>query len=205
MRRYAAFLLGCALAALLLAGCAPRTDGGEDGLRLWFPARQTNRDFAGALGACPYAGGESVPELMRALLAGPPADSGLAGAIPSGARVLGWSLEDQVASVELSAPYAALTGVELTLADYCITLTLTQLPGVEGVRITVNGAGQSYRERRVLYPGDVILSGGPEGPADTPAPGGEEELEHSLKKTLDIPPAGRYTIYAGRGRTHENQ
>ena len=108
--------------------------------------------------------------LLNALLAGPPADEvELTGIIPAGTRVLSWSLEDRVANVELSAAYAELVGVDLTLADYCITLTLAQLPGVDGVRVTASGAGQSYRERHVLYPGDVLFSGAEETPVEVTA------------------------------------
>ena len=78
--------------------------------------------------------------------------------------MLSWSLEDGVANVELSAAYAGLVGMELTLADCCITLTLAQLPEVDGVRVTVNGGGQSYRDRRALYPGDMLFSGAGGGP-----------------------------------------
>ena len=41
---------------------------------------------------------------------------------------------------------------------FCLTLTLTQLPGVEGVRITVSGAGHSFQNRRVLRAEDVVLA-----------------------------------------------
>lgn len=40
--------------------------------------------------------------------------------------------------------------MELSLADYAITLTLTQLPDVARVRITVLGEELDYRSRQVF-------------------------------------------------------
>ena len=127
--------------------------------------------LSAALDTCPYTGEErSIPALLAALLAGPPAEEPeLVSLIPQGVRVLSWSLEDRVAHVELSAAYAGLAGVDLTLADYCITLTLAQLPEVEGVRVTVSGGGQSYRDREALYPGDVLFSGVEDAPVEITA------------------------------------
>lgn len=165
---------GRALAALALAalafGCAPAREE-DQGLALWFPIDPELNMVSAALGSCPYQGEErTIPALMAALLAGPPEEElELTSLIPEGVRVLSWSLEGGVASVELSAAYAGLVGVDLTLADCCITLTLAQLPEVEGVRVTVNGGGQSYRDRRVLYPNDVLFSGAEETPVEVAA------------------------------------
>lgn len=165
MKKTAVKLLSAALALALALGCAPAAAPGEEGLRLWFPTQ--GRQLAAALDSCPYEGEATVPAMLSALLAGPPVEeTGLAGAIPPGTRVLSWSVEQRVANVEMSATYAELVGVELTLVDYCITLTLAQLPGVDGVRVTASGAGQSYRDRHVLYPGDVLFSGAEEVPVE---------------------------------------
>lgn len=164
MKKATARLLLATMLLGLVCACAPSGKEDEEGLRLWFPIDPEEERLSDALGSCAYEGEErSVPALLSALMAGPPAERPeLIDTIPPGARVLSWSLEDRVANVELSAAYAELVGVDLTLADYCITLTLAQLPGVDGVRVTANGAGQSYRERQVLYPGDVLFSGAEE-------------------------------------------
>ncbi len=170
MRRTLGRLALAALALALALGCAPARE--EDrGLVLWFPVDPELNMVSAALDACSYQGEEhTIPALMSALLAGPPEEElELTSLIPAGTRVLSWSLEEGVANVELSAAYAGLVGVDLTLADCCITLTLAQLPGVEGVRVTVNGGGQSYRDRRVLYPEDVLFSGAEEAPVEVTA------------------------------------
>lgn len=165
--------LAALLAALLLslgAGCAARQRTEEDARwKLWFPAAP-GQELSEALSTCPYEGEGSIPALLSALLAGPPEDAPeLVRVIPAGTRVLSWSLDNRVANVELSAAYAGLVGVDLTLADCCVTLTLTQLEGVDGVRVTVNGGGQAYRERPVLYRSDVLFSGAEETPVEVAA------------------------------------
>lgn len=171
MRQKIARLLLAALALGLAAGCAAGTQEEDKGLELWFPVDPALNRLSSALDACPYEGEErSIPALLSALLAGPPAEElELVSLIPEGTRVLSWSLEDRVAHVELSAAYAGLSGVDLTLTDYCITLTLAQLPQVEGVRVTVSGGGQSYRDREALYPEDVLFSGAEEAPVEITA------------------------------------
>lgn len=171
MRKTAAWLGLAVLLLGLAAGCAAGTREEDPGLELWFPIDPELGIASAALDACPYQGEDpSIPGLLSALLAGPPPEEvEFTSLVPEGTRVLSWSMEEGVANVELSAAYAELAGVELTVTDYCITLTLSQLPGVDGVRITVNGGGQSYRDRRVLHRSDVLFSGAEETPVDVSA------------------------------------
>ena len=65
--------------------------------------------------------------------------------------MLSWELRaDGVLSLDLSEHYSGLSDVSLTLADYCIVLTLGQLESVEQVEITVAGRPLSYRSHQVL-------------------------------------------------------
>ena len=166
MKKRAVFLAAALLLALLTA-CIAQTGGGEGGLRLWFavPVERQSREVTAALGYAPYTGTESVPALLTALLAGPPQDSELVSPIPAETRVAGWAVEGRTARVELSEEYAQLSGVDLTIADYCITLTLCQLPGVDAVALSTGDGA----DRRVLRAGDVIFSGAEEEPVDVPA------------------------------------
>ena len=70
----------------------------------------------------------------------------------------GLSTEEQGTElrVDLSAAYSTLSGVGLSLADYAITLTLTQLPDVARVRITVAGRELDYRSRQVFLARDIL-------------------------------------------------
>ena len=62
--------------------------------------------------------------------------------------------------VDLSEQYGALTDLSLTLADYCIVLTLSQVEGVEGVEITAGGHSVSYRGHQLLTAGEAVLFDG---------------------------------------------
>ena len=189
MTRTWARLLVLALLLALALGCAPAGQEEEPGLKLWFPTGPARERLSSALDTCPYQGEErSIPALLSALLAGPPSEEAeLVPAVHAGTRVLSWSLDSRVVYVELSSAYAELVGVELTLADCCITLTLTQLPGVDGVRVTASGGGQSYRERQVLYPEDVLFTGAEEVPVEVTAAlyfrrEGGDSLGYELRK-----------------------
>ena len=109
-------------------------------------------------------------ELLDALLDGPPLDSGLRSPFPAGTRLLGWQLDqDGLLWVDLSESYGSLTGIGLTLADYCLTFTLCQLEEVERVSITVSGRTISYRYRQELDPSQAVLSGVEETPVEVSA------------------------------------
>ncbi len=161
---------GALLAAVLLLGlssaCLARQEQEAEGLLLWFaaPAEEQSQSVTAALSACPYGGEESVPALLGALLAGPPQDSGLARIIPEGVRLARWTVENRTALVELSPEYGGLEGIDKTLADYCVALTLCQLPGVDRVRLS---AGDG--EGRLLRAGDALFSGAEEEPVDVTA------------------------------------
>lgn len=158
-----------ALAVMVwMSGCSPRRD--EVGASLWYTADLAHWDNATtALEATPYTGEMSVPDLMEALLSGPDEDSGLISPFPEGTNLQQWKQEEKRVTVDLSWPYGDLVGIELTLADYCITLTLTQLEGVDEVCITANGSQLPYRERQVFTAQDVMFTGAEEEPVEVTA------------------------------------
>ena len=78
--------------------------------------------------------------------------------IPAGTSLLSLELNGAYAKVDLSSNYRSLSGVALTLADYAITLTLTQLPQIAIVSITVRGQDLAYRDTQTFTARDVLLS-----------------------------------------------
>ena len=117
---------------------------------------------------------ELAAVLVAELLKGP-ADPTLKSPFPKGTALLSAEQKGTELRVDLSAAYSTLSGVGLSLADYAITLTLTQLPDVARVRITVagrevgtvdaslyfvNGDGALTAEARTLnlYEGDTQVS-----------------------------------------------
>ena len=105
-------------------------------------------------------GGNTVrtaQQLMEALLEGPQ-DETLQSTIPAGTQLLLLNVEGGQARVDLSSAYANLSGIRLTMADYAITLTLTQLPEIFSVKITVRGQELAYRDKQIFAARDVLLS-----------------------------------------------
>lgn len=160
MRRIAALFL-CAAAVLAAVGCARQTPQETEAYDLYFLSTEMG---GGALQAeqayLPELEGAATREiaegLMKELLRGPLEDS-LKSVIPAGTNLLSLEVEDGRALVDLSASYGTLSGVALTLADYAITLTLTQVPEIGSVKITVRGQELAYRDKQTFIPRDALL------------------------------------------------
>lgn len=100
---------------------------------------------------------EAGTAVVERLLAGP-ADGKLLSPIPAGVSLLSLEVRDRRAYVDLSGSFSQLGGVELALADYCLTLSLTALDGISAVSITANGRAVVQQPKRVFYERDVLLS-----------------------------------------------
>ena len=96
-------------------------------------------------------------ELVTRLLEGPQ-DMTLQSTIPAGTSLLSLEVEGSRAVVDLSLSYRTLSGVALTMADYAITLTLTQLRAIDSVSITVRGQELAYRDVQSFSARDLLLS-----------------------------------------------
>ena len=144
MRR---LLLSLVLAlSLLLAGCG--SSGESSGVLLYFCTDPNDHSqlHGPAIQSQPYAGpsGPGVEELVNALLAGPTQD-GLVSPFPQGLSLQSWDLEDGLLNLNFSEQYGGLADISLTLADYCLVLTLSQVEGVDTVQI--QSAGHTYHSR----------------------------------------------------------
>lgn len=112
-------------------------------------------------------GQRALDGLIRTLLAGPEGE-GLASPFPRGTSLRGWRQENGVVTLDLSEAYGGLSGVELTLADACIVLTLCRLEDVEAVYLTVDGRPRPFRDQ-VLTPADFLLEEGEPGEREVEA------------------------------------
>ena len=166
-RRIAA--LGCLL-ALAAGGCAPRPEEPEGGYCVYYSAL-SDRFAPLPLDCEPFEGsaGDPIPALVDALLS-PPETQGLATPFPEGVRLLSWELEEGRLHLDLSEQYGGLSGVDLTVADACLTLTLCQVEGVESVYVTVEGREIPYRRVQQLGPDGLLLTDGTDVPPEEPEP-----------------------------------
>ena len=103
--------------------------------------------------------GEDTASALAELVLSQPETAGLASPAPSGTRLLSCQQEDGQLRLDLSEQYGGLSGVDLTVANSCLTLTLCQLEGVEEVYITVEGEPIPYQTLRAMGADDVLLPG----------------------------------------------
>lgn len=142
MRRRKTFLFTFLVLSLLLAACV-RSGGteGENSYTIYYPAAEL-RDVPGEDAivartvqlpdADTLTQEELAQRLLERLLADAP-DAGVRAPMPGGTTLLSLSVLGNWARVDFSRQYARLAGIDLTLADYCVTLTLTQLDGVNAL------------------------------------------------------------------------
>ena len=153
------------LALLTLAACGQK-DGSEISYLLYF--QEGEFGFAAGDGALQtenlYLSPEETQDpqllaelLMIHLLEGP-FDETLKSTMPSGTSLVSLKLTGGLALVDLSSQYSSLSGVALTLADSAVTMTLTQIPEILSVRITVRGRELAYRDKQIFTARDILLT-----------------------------------------------
>ena len=143
---------------LLLSACGGEEEGEPEGAVLWF-CTGGGEDHGPALTAQPYQGALDPEALLAALLAGP-VQEGMTSPFPRGVTVNQWEWDDErpgVLLVDLSEQYGALADISLSLADYSVVLTLSQVEGVKEVEITAGGRTVSYRSHQLLAPREAVL------------------------------------------------
>ena len=145
----------CLTAALALSGCGP--SGGDSGVLLYF-CTDAQTHHGPAIQSQPYTGpsGPGVEELVNALLAGPTQD-GLTSPFPQGLSLQSWELEDGLLTLNFSEQYGGLADISLTLADYCLVLTLSQVEGVDTVQIQSAGHTCHSRSHQTLKAEEALL------------------------------------------------
>ncbi len=159
--------IGCIIALLLtMAGCGvAQKILNEEQLQLYYPAVLSLSRGGDAITSVGVSWGslsqedkQTQAEEVLALLMGKCQEKEFRSPIPNGTALLSCEVKGSTVYVDFSAVYGQLSGMDLTLADYCVTLSLTQLPGIYAVRITVAGQELAYRDTNRFMAGDVLLS-----------------------------------------------
>ena len=159
--------IAAGLALLALAACASPAPPEEQGARtpIYYLAAEDASRGGDRIRACYETLGlgqdatvrDEAAAVVSRLLEGP-ADRGLESPLPTGVELLSLEVRDRTAYVDLSGGFNQLAGVELSMADYCLTLSLTALDGIGAVRITAQGRPVGQQPKQVFYERDVLLS-----------------------------------------------
>lgn len=210
MRRRIGIWLLASLLVWSAAGCGTKNaaDGTENTsayLRLYCPAdlSEKNRSAGGgdAVNGIPISwkqvrgddrGRQQQAQYIMELLLGGCTDKDFICPVPKGTGVNSCTVTGGTVSVDLSREYEQLVGVERTIADYCITLSLMQLDGIYAVRLTVNGLLPEGRTNGVYTSAEVLLTS-------------PEDIVRTVKVTLYFPTGSgtltgeerRLTVYEG--------
>ena len=158
MRRLTALLL--ALCLLLLSGCGP-SEQSDQSLLLYYAARSDTGGLSAALQGELWqdAPAQPNPGQMVDRLLQPPQDSQLEQVFPAELRLLSWSVSEGLLTLDFSEEYSELSGIALTLANYSLVLTLTQLETVDCVTVTVEGEALPEGSGQNLSAADLLLTG----------------------------------------------
>lgn len=165
MRQTFRAMTAALLSALLLAGCAgPEGQTPQAEYQVYYLASEDNGSAAVSAQTCRVEEGEETIQILLDLLLQEPYESGQRSPFPQGTELRSWALEDGVLTLDFSEPYGGISGIDLTLANSCLTLTLCQVEGVEAVRVTVEGETLPFQQADALRLSDLLLSGAEEEP-----------------------------------------
>ena len=161
MRRYK--LLAAALALVLLVGCTaaitqrPRYVNPID----FYYCRQ-DAVYGSETGALAYETTElgrrdmTVEEILTLYFKGPLSDA-LRSPFPQGLACTHAELDGGVLTLHLNEAYGTLSGVELSLAAACLTMTLTQIAFVDSVRVQTPSALLTAQAGQTFTPEQFVL------------------------------------------------
>ena len=164
MKRKLIVLTALALVLLALAGCGV-VQKEQEGLRLYYAASLDTHRGGDAIDSVtidwdelPQGDQVARAESVLTLLMGMCQEKGFQSPIPAGTTLRSVTIIGGTACVDFSGSYGQLSGMALTIADYCVALSLTQLDGIYAVRITVNEQELAYRDNDLFLAGDVLLT-----------------------------------------------
>ena len=180
MRRRIGIWLLASLLVWSAAGCGTKNAAADTAaekvsayLRLYCPAElgEKNKSAGGgdAVNGIPISwkqvrgddrGRQQQAQYIMELLLGGCTDKDFICPVPKGTAVNSCTVTGGTVSVDLSSEYDHLTGIDRTIADYCITLSLLQLTGIYAVRITVMDVPPANHEE--VYTSAQVLLTSPE-------------------------------------------
>lgn len=161
MRRYK--MIAAALALVLLAGCTAAIAQRPQYINpIDFYYCRKDAVYGSETGALDYETTElgrndmTVEEILALYFRGPISNT-LRSPFPQGLACTGAELDGGVLTLHMNEVYSTLSGVELSLASACLTMTLTQIAFVDSVRVETPSALLSAQSGQTLSTERFVL------------------------------------------------
>lgn len=100
--------------------------------------------------------GDDLQNLLNEYLKGPESDS-LVNPFPDNCTVESFQQNDANARIVLSSSFSSLTGLELTLACACLSMTVFELSDYQSITFSVQNALLDGSKEITLYRQDILL------------------------------------------------
>ena len=142
MKKFLSFLL-CLFLLLCVCSCAHRAEAPQVPVRFYYPRTADSIQYTGDSGAFTFEERESaghtdnIPYLLNLYFRGP-SDPTLQNPFPTAISVTELKVYGNYAFLTVSDSFAQMTGMELTTACACLTLTVAELTGVETLCLRTN-------------------------------------------------------------------
>jgi germination protein M len=155
-------LLLCLCLLLSFCGCARRVEAHQVPVRFYYPRTIDAIQYTASGGAFTYEDREgagytdNIPYLLNLYFRGP-ADATLRNPFPTATSVTELKVYGKYAFLTVSDSFAQLTGMELTIACACLTLTVTELTGAETLCLRTNSQLLDNHERLLLQARDFLF------------------------------------------------
>lgn len=161
MKRILCLFLVCAL-CLPLLGCKPKTEDIEDPVNFYYRRSADTITFGKADGVITSeqreaAGHRDDPSYLINLYLKGPAGTGMNRTFPKGVELVKFSLEGGCAYITVSDFFSTLTGINLTLACACLTLTVCELTGAKQLTVSTSNTLLDGNRTVIMTPDDILF------------------------------------------------
>lgn len=132
----------CLLLLFSCMGCRQDPGADVDSAHFYYPRAQLSFDSGSSAFEAEYRHMDqwsSWAQVLNIYLAGPTSNQ-LRSPFPAGIKVINTTMENGTVTINVSRELAQLSGLELTIACGCLTLTCLELTGAETIIIRADGA-----------------------------------------------------------------
>ena len=161
MKRWLCMFLALTL-CLPLMGCAPEPNDIADPVSFYYRRSADSISYGMADGVISaeqreaYGHRDDPAYLINLYLKGP-AGTGMNRTFPKGVELVKFSLEGGCAYITVSDFFSTLTGINLTLACACLTLTVCELTGAKQLTVSTSNTLLDGNRPVIMTPDDILF------------------------------------------------